>query len=228
MQEQSQNLEMRNVESNNFNAESDEADATLVSPRFDADDARQAHPVVPLDAVRTRPFGAKARTTVHSLRRSWPFTTLVVALLAAVAIGGGVAIHRAHRTPDAPASPYASSPAPSDAAPAQKSGAPTKSDADAPAPTGQHEDAQAEHAPRPTRGARDERDEREERILVPVEVTRGVGEDSKGEGEGRRDRGEGRDKRRKHEGDEEDSRKALKHAGKNKARLVDVITGPPR
>ena len=228
MQEHSQNLDIKNEESNNFNAESDESDATLVSPRFDADDARHAHPVVPLDAVRARRYGAKARTTVRSLRHSWPLTTLVVALLAVVAIGGVAAIRRAHNTPPAPASSHTSSSASSDAAPAQQSDAQAHSDAAAPAATTPHEDAQAEHASRPSRGARDERDEGEEKILAPVEVARGAGEDSKGEDEGRRNHGERGDKHRKHEGDERESREGLKHSGKKVPRLVDVITGPPR
>ena len=225
MQEHSQNFSIKNEESNNFNAESDESDATLVSPRFDADDARHAHPVVPLDAVRARRYGAKARTTVRSLRHSWPPTTLVVALLAAVAVGGVAAIRRAHNTPPAPASSPAPSPASSDAAPARQSDAPTHSDAAAPVATTSHEDAQAEHAPRTPRGARDER---EEKIPAPAEVARGGGEDSKGEDEGRRNHGERGDKHRKHEGDERESREGLKHSGKKVPRLVDVITGPPR
>src|SRR5438477_616178 len=61
MQEHSHNFDTRDDDSNNFNAESDEAYATLVSPRFDADDARHAHPVVPLDAVRASRYGAKER-----------------------------------------------------------------------------------------------------------------------------------------------------------------------
>src|SRR5947209_9373915 len=153
MQERSQNFSIKNEESNNFNAEGDAADATLVSPRFDADDARHAHPVVPLEAVRARPYGAKARTTLRSLRHSWLLTALVVALLAVVAVGGSVAIRRAHSTPPAPApspdSSSASSPAPSDAAPARQSDAPVRSDSTAhsdtapPAAPTQHEDAQA-------------------------------------------------------------------------------------
>jgi len=229
MQEHSHNFNTRDDDSNNFNAESDEADATLVSPRFDADDARHAHPVVPLDAVRARRYGAKARTTLRSLRHSWTLTTLVVALLAVVAVGGGLAIRRAHSTPPAPASSPASSsissPASSDAASARQSDAPAHSDADAPVATTPHEDAQAEHAARPSRGAHDER---AEEIRAPVEVARGGGEVSKGEDEGRRDHGERGDKHRKHEGDERESREGLKHSGKKVPRLVDVITGPPR
>ena len=230
MQEHSHNFNTRDDDSNNFNAESDEADATLVSPRFDADDARHAHPVVPLDAVRARRYGAKARTTLRSLRHSWPLTTLVVALLAVVAVGGGLAIRRAHSTPPAPASSPASSsissPASSDAASARQSDAPAHSDADAPAATTPHEDAQAEqHTARTSRDARAERDEK---ILAPVEVARGAGEDSKGEDAGRRNHGERGDKHRKHEGDERESREGLKHSGKKVPRLVDVITGPPR
>ena len=217
MQEHSHNFDTRDDDSNNFNAESDEADATLVSPRFDADDARHAHPVVPLDAVRARRYGAKARTTLRSLRHSWPLTTLVVALLAVVAVGGGLAIRRAHSTPPAPA--------PSPASSSISSPASAHSDADAPVATSPHEDAQAEHAARPSRGARDER---AEEIRAPVEVARGGGEDSKGEDEGRRDHGERGDKHRKHEGDERESREGLKHSGKKVPRLVDVITGPPR
>ena len=227
MREHSQNFSIENDESNNFSIE-DESDATLASPRFDAADTRHAHPVVPLDAVRARPYGAKARTTLRSLQRSWPLTALVVALLAVVAVGGGLAIHRAHRTPDAPASSPASPPASSDAAPVQQSDAQAHPDAAPTAATATHEGAQAEHDTRPSRDARGARDERAEESPAPVEVARSGGEDSKGEDEGRRDH-TGRDKHRRHEGDgEKEVRKSLKHGGKYAARLVDVITGPPR
>src|SRR5215216_7452460 len=45
----------------NFNTDND-TEATLVAPRFDADDARRAHPVVPLaEAPPSAPFASAPR-----------------------------------------------------------------------------------------------------------------------------------------------------------------------
>jgi hypothetical protein len=65
---------MTAVEQNQLSAQGD-ADATLVSPRFDAAEAQEAQPVVPLAAVRAS-------------RRTWPLLLLSALLGGAVSIGG--------------------------------------------------------------------------------------------------------------------------------------------
>src|SRR5688572_14303733 len=84
----------------NFNPADGDPESTLVAPRFDAEEARRAHPVVPLAEARSRaPYaGAHAR---RGARRSWPPALLVVALLAAVAVGA-VASMALRRTPSNP------------------------------------------------------------------------------------------------------------------------------
>lgn len=65
---------MTAVEQNQLSAQGD-ADATLVSPRFDAAEAQEAQPVVPLAAVRAS-------------RRTWPLLLLSALLGGAVSIAG--------------------------------------------------------------------------------------------------------------------------------------------
>src|SRR5215207_5047022 len=73
----------------NLKAADQDPDATLVAPRFDADDARRAHPVVPLAGAPypNAPRGARARGP----RRPWTTALLAVVLLAVAALGGAVA-----------------------------------------------------------------------------------------------------------------------------------------
>src|SRR5437588_291939 len=88
--------------SHNFEEGTDESEVTLAAPRFDADEARHAHPVVPLDEV---PAGTDARAGRApyrgGARRQWPLSLIVVALLASAALGGVATkvLHRAHTTP---------------------------------------------------------------------------------------------------------------------------------
>ncbi|MCA1619352.1 MAG: hypothetical protein LC795_08600, partial [Acidobacteria bacterium] len=70
----------------NFNPADGDPEATLVAPRFDDEEARRAHPVVPLAAAHARAPHAGARAR-RGARRSWPPALLAVALLAAVAVG---------------------------------------------------------------------------------------------------------------------------------------------
>ena len=69
----------------NFNAADEDSDTTLVAPRFDADDARRAHPVVPL--AEAPALAPRARAP----RRAWTTALFAVALLAVAALGGAVA-----------------------------------------------------------------------------------------------------------------------------------------
>src|SRR2546423_7319417 len=84
----------------------DESEVTLATPRFDADEARHAHRVVPLDDVHARTDGAQNRKTFRSLaRRSWTLSLIIIASLA-VAAAGGIAtkvLRRARTTQPAPA-----------------------------------------------------------------------------------------------------------------------------
>src|SRR5215218_500103 len=67
----------------NFNAVEDDAEATLVAPRFDAEEARHAHPVVPLAEARTHaPYASPRPPAGRGLRRPWPPALLAVAPLA--------------------------------------------------------------------------------------------------------------------------------------------------
>lgn len=76
----------------NFNAPGEDPEATLVTPRFDAEEARRAHPVVPLNEVPARAFYANAsrRVRARGTRRSWMPALLAVALLVVAAVGGAV------------------------------------------------------------------------------------------------------------------------------------------
>ncbi|HEX8353845.1 MAG TPA: hypothetical protein VF611_13145, partial [Pyrinomonadaceae bacterium] len=100
----------------NLNAAGDESGATLIAPRFDAEEARRAHPVVPLAEARPRaPFAAARAHARPGLRRSWPRALLAVALLA-VAVVSGVVTARVLRGSQPSA---AASQAPEAVAPAQ-------------------------------------------------------------------------------------------------------------
>lgn len=75
----------------NFKAAGEDPDTTLAAPRFDADDARRAHPVVPLaEATARAPYAHAARPT-RAPRRAWTTALFAVVLLAVAALGGAVA-----------------------------------------------------------------------------------------------------------------------------------------
>jgi type IV secretory pathway VirB10-like protein len=77
----------------------DESEVTLAAPRFDASEARQAHPVVPLDEMPAGSYAGAGRAPYRvGARRQWPLSLIVVALLAAAALGA-VATKVLHRTP---------------------------------------------------------------------------------------------------------------------------------
>src|SRR3712207_2259468 len=105
----------------NFDGMGEEPGATLVTPRFAAEEGRHAHPVVPpveTDAgtpsveKRTRASYSNAHVRPRrGPRRSWPTATLVILMLAAAAAGGVVAT-KVFR-------PQAAAPAQTEFAPAQ-------------------------------------------------------------------------------------------------------------
>jgi hypothetical protein len=205
MQEQPQNL----------NDTSDDTEATLVTPRFDAEEARRAHPVVPLAEAR-EPVVNHPRAR-RGVRRTWPPALLAIALLVGVAVGGGVAskvLRRTQPTPDAAQTPAA-------VAPAQASEAPVLPETSPPVEAAL-EVADTKPEPRATRARRAEA----ERVPAQAEAVRIDDEDFGDDDEGRRDRGRG--KHRKHGGDdgEKEMRQIVKDAKKKVPRLVDVLVKP--
>lgn len=204
----------------NFNPADEDPEATLVAPRFDADDARRAHPVVPLAEAPTR-----ARR-VRAPRRSWMPALLAVALLVVAALGGAVATmfmqgSRAERvreaeqvpeqTPAAPARAAEEAPTPQPSTPATAKVEPS-------------EEASAKPAPRDTQTRRTRAN-----APAPVAVEPAREDADEDEREDRRGRSSGRRREREDREDEveKELRKALKH-GKGKApRLVDVLTSSP-
>lgn len=87
----------------NFEEVGDDPKVSLPSPRFDADEARRAHPVVPLSEARAF---ARARRTLRGgvPRRRSLLALLAVALLSLFAFGGVLALRRAHTKTPAPVS----------------------------------------------------------------------------------------------------------------------------
>lgn len=224
--------------SHNFEEEEDASEVTLATPRFDADDARHAHPVVPLEEVPARPYAAAGRARFRGgARPRLPLTLIVVALLAAAALGAVATkvLRRAHPTAPAPVS-----------ADAAQDGQQTQTDANQPqtvaAPPQRGAEAHPQSAPAPagageektggraTGRAREERAvhaRRDEEVPPPPEAAgaeRGEVERGDGEHRGHLRGREGRDEDR----DEKEARKDSKHSKKGGARLVDVIVGPSR
>ncbi|HEX8150734.1 MAG TPA: hypothetical protein VF591_26355 [Pyrinomonadaceae bacterium] len=195
----------------NFNPAGEDPEATLVAPRFDADDARRAHPVVPLaEAHASR--GARA----HTPRRSWANALLAVVLLAVAALGGAVATKFMQSPREERGQEVEQVQERTQAAPAQT--------AEAPPP--QPSTPQAADAPREdvatTKAAR--RETRTRRARAAVESAReDVYEDEDGER-----RAKAWEKRREREDEvEKEMRKALKRAKGKAPRLVDVLTSSP-
>jgi hypothetical protein len=238
----------------NFDGMGEDPESTLVAPRFDAEEARRAHPVVPL--VETQGRGPYVNAGVwprRGPRRSWPTALLAIVLLAAAAAGGALATKVLRR-------PQASAPAQTEAAPAQTDAtteaAPAQTESVPTHADGAAAQAQAEAAPAPSQSAdaprteqaspapqapseearvkRHSRAPRESRerereagmIAAPAEIPRRAAEDSDDRDEGHH--GRGREKRRERGDDEAEKeiRKALKHSKGKAPRLVDVLTGP--
>jgi hypothetical protein len=199
----------------NFRHEGDDPEATLVTPRFDAEEASRAHPVVPLAEVR-EPYAARPRAR-RGVRRPWPPALLAVALLAVVAVGGVVAskvLRRAQPTPEAAQTPAA-------ARPAQAAGAPAPAE---PLPTVEapREVADAKPEPRATRTRR----AGDARRAVRGEGPRDGDEDFEDWDKDRRDEDRGKRRKRSDDDGENEMREALKDAKKKVPRLVDVLVKP--
>jgi hypothetical protein len=87
----------------NFEEVGDGPKVTLPSPRFDADEARRAHPVVPLSEVQTFAPARARRTRFGGVpRRHLLLALLAFVLLALFAFGGVLALHRSHSKTPAP------------------------------------------------------------------------------------------------------------------------------
>jgi hypothetical protein len=212
----------------NFNAAGGESEATLVAPRFDAEEARHAHPVVPLAEAPTRaPFVTSRARARRGLRLSWPPALLAVALLAAAAVGGAVAT-KVFRTPQPNPAAAAQAPAAPDPAPTAETPAEAPPEAQAPpAAAAPREETQANQQPPRTSPVRDgAEEEARAAAAVPPRIRRDDGKAFEGEDESRRGRGKGRESRRAREEDdvEKEIRKTLKDAKGKAPRLVDVIT----
>jgi len=201
----------------NFNHAGDDAEATLVTPRFDAEEARHAHPVVPLAEAQTAAPTVNSRAHVRrGLRHSWPPALLAVALLAVFAAGGVVASKVLRRTQPNPAAAQA----PAAVAPAQAAEVPAEAQTP-PAAEPPREEARAKRQTPQPRG----------RVEEDRPVFRGEDErdDKRFEEEGeRRVRGKGRERRRGRDEDEAEKelRKAVKRAKDKAPRLVDVLVSP--
>jgi hypothetical protein len=199
----------------NFNAAGEDPDETLVAPRFDADDARRAHPVVPL-AAAPYPNAPRPRSARRP-RRSWAPALLLVALFAAAALGGALAV-KVMQSPRAEETQAAGQKQ------EQTQAAPVQTAEAAPQPS---TPAAAEATREETRAARPATREgrtRRERAAVAVaaEPAREVADD---DDDDREARGRASEKRRGREDDvEKEMRKALKRAKGKAPRLVDVLT----
>jgi len=228
----------------NFEEGGDESEVTLASPRFDAEEARHAHPVVPLEEVPAGRYAGGGRARFRGgARRRWPLSLIVVALLAVAALGAVAAqvLRRAHTsTTPAPASAaQGGQPTQTDTTPTQTVAAPPQKDAaaqpqSAPASTAAGEekaDATEEktegRAPGRTREERAAHTRHDEEVLPPPEAARAERRGVDGEGVEQRGHLKGRDGRDEAR-DEKEARKDSKHPKKGGARLVDVIVGPSR
>ncbi|MDQ3918604.1 MAG: hypothetical protein M3348_09015 [Acidobacteriota bacterium] len=224
----------------NFGEVTDDPEVTLATPRFDADEARRAHPVVPLSEA-----GALTRRTRFrdGARRHLPLTLLALALFSAVTFGGILALRRSHanapvsdaaaqdgQPTQTDATPPQSAPAQADAANAQENS--TAQTPSAPAPNAADEEKTSEQKTEDRASAR-AREERaaharrgEESLAQPVASRAGRREAG---GEEIEHRGRLKDyDARDLDADEKEALKAGRHAKKGEARLVDVLVGRPR
>jgi hypothetical protein len=199
----------------NFNPAGEDPEATLVTPRFDEEEARRAHPVVPLAEAPARAsytHAPRARR-VRGARRSWMPALLAVGLLVVAAVGGAITT-QVMRSPRAQQAQEQTQ-----AAPVQTAEAPPQPSTPVTA------EAPREEAPAvspPPRNARTRR--ARAATTLAAEPGRGAADDDEDE-ELREIREEIRRER------EKEMRKAFKRAkeqAKDKApRLVDVLTPSP-
>jgi hypothetical protein len=202
----------------NFNAADEDPEVTLVAPRFDANDARHAHPVVPLAEAPPRTPYVHAQASrvrrARTPRRAWTTALFAVALLAVAAVGGAVAT-KVIQSPRAERVQEQTQPAP-----VQTTEAPPQPS------TLQAAEAPREDAPAARPATRDTRTRRARAVadaLTAAVPAREVAEDEADD----KPRDKKAEKRRAREDDlEKEVRKALKHAKGKAPRLVDVLTPP--
>jgi len=198
--------------SENFRHVTEEAETTLVAPRFDAEEARRAHPVVPLSEARSHASSWGTRASARrGLPRSWTNALIGVALLAVAALGGAVANRVFRPAQSDPSAAYA---------PAAE---PPRLEAQS-----QPKEARAKLSPSTPRGER--RRDVEERGGATRDADAGGGEGEAVEREEVRSvRPRVRESRRARDAENEaarEMRKVLKRAGEKAPRLVGVLTGP--
>jgi hypothetical protein len=233
----------------NFEEVTDDPEVTLATPRFDADEARRAHPVVPLSEAQAHTRRTRFR---DGARRHLPLTLLALALLSAVTFGGILALRRSHANAPAPVSdaaaqdgqPTQTNTTPPQSAPAQTGVAPSQTDAantqenptaqtpSAPAPNAADEEKTSEQKTEERASARAREDraahtQRGEESLAPPLASRAERREVGGEDIERRGHLRDRDER-DGDRDEKEARKDSRHAKKGEARLVDVLVGRPR
>ena len=185
----------------------EDPEATLVAPRFDADDARRANPVIRLAEATERTQYAPRVWRARGARRSWMTALLAVALLAVAAIGGAL-VTKVMQGPRAEQTQEQTQAVPVQAAEAPPPQPSTPAVAEAPR---EEEPVAAKPTPR-TRRAR----------TTDAAVTTEIGDNEDWDS-----RDKASKKRREREEDvEKELRKALKRPKGKDARLVDVLTGP--
>jgi hypothetical protein len=239
--------------SENFEEVKDDPEVTLATPRFDADEARRAHPVVPLsEADALTPTRTRRTRFRAGASYQLPLTLLALALLSAVTFAGILALRRSHANAPAPVSdaaaqdsqPTQTNTTPAQPAPTQPVNAPSQTDAanaqqnptvqmpNASAPNAADEEKTGEQkteerAPARAREDRAAHTQRVEETLPPPNASRAGRREVSGEDLERRGHFRDRDGRDE-DGDEKEARKDSRHPKKGEARLVDVLVGRPR
>ena len=201
----------------NFNAADDESEVTLVAPRFDAEEARRAHPVVPLAQAR-EPLVSEGPRAGRGLRRPWTPALLGVAVLAVAALGGAVATKVFSGTQPDPVAAHATA----EVAPAQPAEGAAQLGTPPGAEAGRGESRSERQTPRPTR----DREAGERAAVFPAESPREDDEEFEDQDEGRRGKGKERRRSRAEDEVEQEARKVLKRAKDKAPRLVDVLVSP--
>lgn len=225
----------------NFDPAYEDAEATLATPRFDAEEARRAHPVVPLVGAPKGASDANPRTPGRRMARA----LLAVALLAVAAVGGALATkfmqsRRAEQTPEpvqgqkqeqvqeqTQTTPAQTAPAQTAAAPQLNASAPVAKPAASPAAEPVTEEVAREETPANGPAPREMRTRRVEATSAPKperELEDRDGDDRGGRGRSaERRRGRDDDAERRHgrdddaerrHGRDDDSEKEMRRASK--------------
>lgn len=207
----------------NFKAADEDPEQTLVSPRFDANDARRAHPVVPLaEAPTSAAYADAPRARRVRTRPAWTTALLAIVLLVVAAVGGALVtnVMRSPRTEQVQEQPQTAPAQTVEAPPTQPSTPAPSTSAEAP-----REDATAAKP-----ATRDTRTRRTQTAAAEPAVATRVREEFDDDDDDDR-RGRSSEKRREHEERREEKserqmRKASKREKGKEPRLVDVLTRP--